>query len=262
VTAVAVADSWASLPFDHYAKLYVSDLRNDYGVQGGRSFLLDADVDGKVTKAETITANLKQLGTLEPGTLNIVGSYEPTTARNRLLILITIARDGRDTGGPKTSIARYAIQVFLKLGAITIYVFATSLFAAVLLLALPMAQMILMLIVGSGVLGRVLVGNIVSAVKRQASFLHIVAHSEQEAAGFVARIFEDQKSSRGNRTKFQIEIDGHVFVDQVRIKSRSAWPVRLLGVLARPYDLTGSRKGYVPVDRKTMGDEVIEMNTV
>jgi hypothetical protein len=81
-------------------------------------------------------------------------------------------------------------------------------FAAVALLALPMAQMILMLVVGSGIIGRVLVGNIVSAIKQQNSFLHVIANSEQEAAGFVARIFEDQKRP-GMRTKFQIEIDGH-----------------------------------------------------
>jgi hypothetical protein len=166
VTAVAVADSWASLPFDHYAKLYMSDLRNDYEVQGGRSFLLDPNVDEKATRAEIVTANLQQLGTLEPGNLKIVGSYESTLARNRLLVLVSVARDSQDDQGPTTSLLRYAIQVFLKLTAITIYVFATSIFASVTLLALPMAQMMLMLVVGSGILGRVLVGNMVSAIKQ------------------------------------------------------------------------------------------------
>jgi hypothetical protein len=116
-------------------------------------------------------ANLRQLGTLEPGNLYLVGSYEPTPARNRLLILVSVARDRSGGHGPQTSLLRYSIQVFLKLGALTIYVFATSMFAAVALLALPMAQMILMLVVGSGIIGRVLVGNIVSAIKQQNSFL-------------------------------------------------------------------------------------------
>ena len=275
VTAVAIADSWASLPFNHYAKLYVSDLRNDYEVQGGRSILLDSNVDEKTTKAEIVMANLRQLGTLEPGNVQIVGSYEPTPARNRLLVLISVARDSQDDQGPTTSLFRSGIQVFLKLGALTIYVFATSIFAAVTLLALPMAQMILMLVVGAGILGRVLVGNVAHTIKQQNSFIHVIADSEQEAAGFVARIFEDQKRP-GISTRFQIEIDGHVFVDQIRIKSRSPWPARILGVLARPYeltrvrrgalvrhsDLTRVRQGYAPLDRETMRDEELEMNPV
>lgn len=262
MTAVAVADSWASLPFDHFAKLYVSDLRNDYEVQGGRSFLSDPDDNGNATKAEIITANLRQLVTLEPGNLKIVGSFEPTPARNRLLILISVARDGPDRlGGPRTSLIRYATQIFFKLAAVTIYVFATSVFAAVVLLALPMAQMILMLLVGSGILGRVLVGNMVSAVKQQASFIHIIADSEQEAAGFVARIFEDQNRP-GIRTRFQIELDGHVFVDQVRVKSRSPLWVWMLGVLAPPYDLTSLVQGYAPLDRKLADVGALQIDSV
>ena len=275
MTVVAIADSWASLPFNHYAKLYVSDLRNDYEVQGGRSFLLDSNVDEKTTKAEIVNANLKQLGTLEPGNVKIVGSYDTTTACNRLLVLISVARDSQDDRGPTTSLFRSAIQVFLKLSALTIYVFATSIFAAVTLLALPMAQMILMLVVGAGILGRVLVGNIAHAIKQQNSVIHVIADSEQEAAGFVARVFEDQKRP-GIGTNFQIEIDGHVFVNQIRIKSRSPWPVRILGVLAKPYeltrvrrgalarhsDLTRVRHGYAPLDREVIRDEGLEMNPV
>jgi hypothetical protein len=49
--------AWASLPFDHYAKLYVSDLRTDYEVQRGRNILLGPGGDGDATKAVTVMAN-------------------------------------------------------------------------------------------------------------------------------------------------------------------------------------------------------------
>lgn len=125
-----------------------------------------------------------------------------------------------------------------------------------------------MLVVGSGVLGRVLVGNLAEEVRHQAGFVHVVVRNEDEAAAALGRLFEDQMrnaggeredGSRGKGTRFQIEIDGHVFVDGVRIKSRSKWPVRLLGVLARPYDVTRlrhkMRAGYKPLlEGRGMGE--------
>jgi hypothetical protein len=47
--------------------MYLSDLRNDYEVQRGRSILLGPSGDEHATKAATVMANLRQLGTLEPG---------------------------------------------------------------------------------------------------------------------------------------------------------------------------------------------------
>ena len=238
---MAIVDSWAQLPFDHYVRLYISDLQIDYTVDGG------------VTILGNTKENLLQLDTLKPGKLSIVGSAESTSARNTLLVNISIARDVNDKNGRVTHFWRYALQLFLKLGSVTIYVFATSIFAAVSLLALPMAQMVLMLIVGAGICTRTIVGNIVYSMMQQGSLLHIIVNSEEEANNVIAEAFRHQLDADED-TKFQIEVQGHVFVDAKRIKSRSVWRRRLLGALASPHDFTRSHGAeYVPVYSETAG---------
>ena len=234
-------DSWAQLPFDHCLRLYLSDIRVDYTVDGGVAVLGD------------MAENLGQLETLKPGKFSIVGSTESTVGRNSLLVNISIARDVNHKGGRVTPIWRYALQLFLKLGSVTIYVFATSIFAAVTLLALPMAQMVLMLIVGAGICARTMVGNIVYTMMQQGSLLHIIVNSADEASEVIAEVFRLQLDA-DEHPKFQIEVQGHVFVDAKRITSRSVWRRRLLGVLASPHDFARSHWAEdVPMYSETAG---------
>ena len=225
VTVVAIIDSWAQLPFDHYAKLYLSDLRNEYSLENGEHIL------------NNLEDNLRQLGTLKPGDLHIEGSHESTSARNTLLVIISIARDINSTGGRNTPFWRHGLQILLKLGTIIIYVFGTSIFAAVTLLALPMAQMVLIIVVGAGILARVITGNIASSILQQDSLFHVIASNEADAVEIVRQAFKEQ-SDLDAETKFQIEIEGHIFIGQVRVAKRSVWRRRFLGVLASPYDIT------------------------
>jgi hypothetical protein len=43
--------------------------------------------------------------------------------------------------------------------------------------------------------------------------------------------------------KPQVEIQGHIFVDRQRVVRRSVWPLRVLGIMARPFDLGGFYRG-------------------
>lgn len=98
-----------------------------------------------------------------------------------------------------------------------------------------MAEMILMLILGAGVLSRVMASKIVQAIDRQDSMIHIIAQNEGDADKIVTHAFKHQLSEE---TKFQIELDGHLFLETKRITRRSIWWRRILGVLASPYDFT------------------------
>ena len=152
-------------------------------------------------------------------------------------LYLSIARDVNSTGGRSTPFWRYGLQIILKLGSITIYVFGTSIFAAVTIPALPMAQMIIRIVVGAGILARAITRNIAHAILEQDSLLHIIASNETDAIEIISRAFKEQADLNAE-TKFQIEVDGQIFIDQVRIAERSVWRWRFLGVLASPYDIT------------------------
>jgi hypothetical protein len=167
------------------------------------------------------------------------------------MILISITRDGHE-GSPQTSGLCYGLQVFLNLGSITIFVFATSVFAAVTHLSLPMSQIILMLVVSSTIISRVLVRKIVDSINHQRKFLHIIVANKNEAGEVLAVIVEGQQGS-SDSPGYQIEIDGNIFIDGMRIKSRSTWIRRILGLMARPYDIRRGSGGYRAVSSENQG---------
>lgn len=249
MTVVTIVNNWATLPFNSHATVFLSDIHGDYQIQHQA---YNSEDNGR-SLADLISAsNLGQLKTLKRGQLRTIGSVTPISRDdNKLMILISIARDSHKDG-PRTSSWRYGLQIFLNLGSITIFVFATSIFAAVTLLALPMSQMILMIVVGTAVISRALVSKIVDTIQKQRNFLHIIVTTKKEASEVLAVIFNSQQGSDDSRP-YQIEIDGNIFIDGTRVASRSAWIRRILGLMARPYDIGKVRGGYRIVPSEDQG---------
>ena len=228
---MTIISNWATLPFNTYAKIFIADNNSKYQAQD-QTHLLD---DNRLALDDHITTpKVGQLKPLQLCTLREPDSRAPTTLQdNRLMVLISIARDSHKDG-PQTSNRRFALQIFPNLVSIIIFVFASSIFAAVTLLALPMAQMILVLVVGSAIISRALVRRIVLSIQKQRKFLCIIVTTEAEAEEVLAVVFSLQRSDAFTH---QIEINGNIFIDGVRITSRTSWTRRVLGLMAHPHDM-------------------------
>jgi hypothetical protein len=64
--------------------------------------------------------------------------------------------------------------------------------------------------------------------------IHIISRTKEEAYQAIAEIVT-LKSSDGSL--FQVEINGHVLINERRVASRSRLKVAVFGVLAEPYDI-------------------------
>ncbi|KAL8789305.1 MAG: hypothetical protein Q9213_001228 [Squamulea squamosa] len=81
---------------------------------------------------------------------------------------------------------------------------------------------------------------------RTEPLIHVIVNSTQEAQDVIARIlsldeYGTEDSEHPNETetrKLQVELNGHIFVKQRRVAHRCKWILWILGVLAKPYDLT------------------------
>jgi hypothetical protein len=164
------------------------------------------------------------------------GTHKPKSVGNTLLIIISIARDVKAPGGRTTSTFRYFNQVVSRFASLLVYAFGTAIFSSAALLAIPVAEMILVLVLGAGVLSRVIAKNMVRAIDQRNSMVHIVSKNEHDAEEVVRSVFMHQMDE--DSTKFQIEVDGHFFLDQRKVGRRSIWHRRILGLLAMPYNIT------------------------
>jgi len=98
-----------------------------------------------------------------------------------------------------------------------------------------MAQMILTLVVGAGILPRFLTSYLATMIRKKDGYIHVIAQSEDEAEAVVKRIFDDQANaiSHGDeQTRCLVEINGRIYASRMLVGKRSPWPRRLLGVLA------------------------------
>ena len=100
-----------------------------------------------------------------------------------------------------------------------------------------MSQMILMLVVGSGMLGRYLVGHMVESVRGAECYLHVIVRDRDGAEEVVRRVL-----AGGNGTeRWLVERDEEVFVGGVVVGRRVFSPRRVFGVLAKAPREVGSR---------------------
>lgn len=210
--------------------MFVSDIPYDVSIRNGDSIL-------SKLKNPDASANqvLHQLASLKAGIIKFHGSKQYTRPRNTILVMVSVANQGQDP-------YRSVLQLFSKCTSIATFITGTALFASVQLLALPVAVMTLTLILGAGVFGRAITGWIVSGVSKTEPLVPVVVNTTQEAQHVIARIlsldeYSTQETSGNEVRKIQVELGGHVFVNQRRVGRRSRWFLRILGVLAEPFDL-------------------------
>lgn len=125
-------------------------------------------------------------------------------------------------------------RVLSKSTSIAVFGTGTAMFASVTLLSLPIAVLVLTLNLLARFFGRAIAGWIVSRVSETEPMIHVISNTRQEAYRAVSEILS-LKLDDG--IPFQIEVHGNIFINQRRVAKRSSWLVRILGVIAEPYDL-------------------------
>lgn len=226
MTFTAIADSWARFPFKESWKLFVSDIPYDVSIRNGDSF------EPKLKNPDaSVHQVLHQLASLKAGTVMLHGSKQYTRPRNAVIVMVSVVNQGQNR-------IRSILRLVSKCVSIATFVTGTAIFASVHLLAMPVAAMSLTVIIGAGVFGRAITKWIVSNVSKTEPLIHEIVNTTQEAQDVIARILSiDGKVSGNQIRKVQVELGGHVFVDQRRVGHRSPWWLRTLGVLAKPFDL-------------------------
>lgn len=237
VTATAIFDSWAQTPFSENWKLLVSDVPYDVCIRNGD------DILPKINSSTAQVRHIKhQFGSLRAGNVTLYGSAVKTKSRNSLLVMVSVVTHGQNQ-------LRTLSRLFSKVVSIATFVTGTVLFASTLLLAAPVAVLVVTIILAVGILSRAITAWIVSGVSKTEPLLHVIVDSTEEAQNMVASILSvdaDRDDEGGESDKMehhrgiQVELNGHVFVNQKRVHTRTTldkWWVQLLGILAEPFDL-------------------------
>lgn len=222
VTLTAPTENLVQLPFIETYKFYVSSVAYNISISGGES-ITEFFTKGEAT--DNVAVGLCQLSTLKTANLTIHGSQQFTRPRNSVMIMVSVVGERRFGS---------FWRVLSKATSIAVFVTGTAMFASVTLLSLPIAVMVLTLDLLAGIFGRAIAGWIVSRVSETEPMIHIISSTRQEAYRAVSEILS-LKSDDG--TPFQIEVNGHVFINQRRMTKRSPWLVKILGVIAEPFDL-------------------------
>lgn len=228
VTFTAIAENWTQVPFKETWRLFVSDIPYDAIIHNGDSIITKLEKPYK-----SVTHVLRQLGSLRAGTVILRGSQQYTRPRNAVLIMVSVVKDSDALVGA-------LLRLFSKCASIATFVTGTAFFASVQLLAGPVAVMTLTLVLAAGVFSRAITGWIVQGVNKTEPMLHVIVNSTQEAQHVIARILsldEGVQVCEDEVRKIQVEIGGHVFVQQRRVAKRTPWYLRVFGVLAEPFDL-------------------------
>ncbi|RDW78263.1 hypothetical protein BP5796_06115 [Coleophoma crateriformis] len=231
ITFIAVIDNWSHLPFEKHWKFYISSIPYDVEVTGGEA--IDADFGQSQTEqlpaADMVGLALKQLSTVKPAAIRLTVSSLPTQHRSSILVMVSVAHDLQNL--PRW---RSGLQILAKCGSVIVFVFGTCIFSAVSLLAMPMVQMVVVLILAAGIGSRLIAKAIVAEITKTEPMVHVVTNDESQAFEAIAEIFRLQQKPDMN---FQVEVKGQIFVDGKRVGKRSQWHRRILGVLASTYDL-------------------------
>ena len=131
-------------------------------------------------------------------------------------------------------------RLISKTLSIATFVTGTAVFASITLLSLIMATVVVTLTLAAGFFGRAIAGWIVGRVSEAEPTIHIISGNEQEAYQASTEVL-CLKATDG--TPFQVEINGHIFINERRVASRSPFKVAMLGVLAESYDVAKAHQG-------------------
>lgn len=190
------------------------------------------------TNEDSVSRSLQRLGRLRAGRVLFRGSKVKTQAVNTVIIMVSVVAHDN----PLSSVKR----LFTKMSSIGVFVTGTAFFAAVQLLALPMAVMVLTFILSAGVFGRGFANWIVTRIDREEPLIHIIVKDTKEAHQVISRVLEldhqnppEESEEEGEKSGrlVQVEIGGHIFIKHRRVAHRSPWHVRMWGIMANPYDL-------------------------
>lgn len=219
VTFTTFLEDRAHRPFKKTYKLYVSSLPYEVEILGGQPI---TDYFSNSAASENA---LKQMKTLTPASMNFYGSSLSTRARNSVMVTVSIV--GQQRWEP-------IWQRLSKGLSVAVFVTGTAYFASVVLLSLIMSVVVLTLTLAAGIFGRAIASWIVSHVARTEPMIHIISRTKEEAYQAIAEIIS-LKSNDGS--PFQVEINGHILINERRVATRSWLKVAIFGVLAEPYDI-------------------------
>ncbi|KAI8265680.1 hypothetical protein K4K56_005051 [Colletotrichum sp. SAR 10_98] len=207
VTFVAIVDGYINIPFHEHWKVYIT--RQDVTLNGSDTaapeegnFLLDGFKD-KMMKESIKTAEPKW---------NAVDRHNYGSSRpsRQMLVVISVSQDDK-----RPPYWLSGLRLFFRAGGLTCYVFATSVFAAVTLLAMPMAQMVLMVIVGSGFFSRAVVQKMVKTMYQEKPVMHLIAADEQTADHMLTDIMQMKGDTARSSSSYVFEVDGKLWIQQV-----------------------------------------------
>ncbi|KAI8210187.1 hypothetical protein K4K52_012619 [Colletotrichum sp. SAR 10_76] len=207
VTFVAIVDGYINIPFHEHWKVYIT--RQDVTLNGSDTsapeegnFLLDGFKD-KMMKESIKTAEPKW---------NAVDRHNYGSSRpsRQMLVVISVSQDDK-----RPPYWLSGLRLFFRAGGLTCYVFATSVFAAVTLLAMPMAQMVLMVIVGSGFFSRAVVQKMVKTMYQEKPVMHLIAADEQTADRMLTDIMQMKGDTARSSSSYVFEVDGKLWIQQV-----------------------------------------------
>lgn len=215
----------------------------DVEILGGQSV---TDYFSHGTASEDALRQLKELKALKPAKINFLGSSLQTDARNSVMVMVSIV--GQRKWDP---IWQRLSRVF----SMAVFVTGTAFFASAALLSLIMAVVVLSLTLAAGIFGRAIASWIVSHVASTEPMIHIISNTEEEAYQAIAEILSLKST--------QVEINGHILINERRVATRSWIKVAMLGVLAEPYDIMKhyrknsiSLKPFLSPAKTTSRDEV------
>ncbi|KAI8299150.1 hypothetical protein K4K61_010911 [Colletotrichum sp. SAR11_59] len=206
VTFVAIVDGYINIPFHEHWKVYIT--RQDVTLNGSDTaapeegnFLLDGLKD-KMMKESIKTAEPKW---------NVVDRHNYGSSRpsRQMLVVISVSQDDK-----RPPYWLSGLRLFFRAGGLTCYVFATSVFAAVTLLAMPMAQMVLMVIVGSGFFSRAVVQKMVKTMYQEKPVMHLIAADEQTADRMLTDIMQMKGDTARSSSSYVFEVDGKLWIQQ------------------------------------------------
>jgi hypothetical protein len=142
-----------------------------------------------------------------------------------MLLVISFSTDDK-----RSPIWLKVLRLIIKAGDVTIYVLATSVFASVALVALPMAQMLLMVIMGSGVFSRAIASGLVTAAHEELPLIHLI--TEDEATGDYLMLKVMKMQSEDTSISYLLEMDGKLWSCPRYIGNTNPWARRLFGFFA------------------------------
>ena len=231
----SVAENWTQLPFAQQWRLFVSDVPYNVEIKDG-----DDIMEQLPANEDKVSRSLSRLSRLQAATVLIRGSRVQTRAVNTVMIMVSVVATEKPLGSLR--------RLMTKMSSIGVFVTGTAFFAAVQLLALPMAILVLTLILAAGVFGRGFANWIVTRIDQEEPLVHIIVKDTQEAHTVISKILEldsrgglvetdlAEEGRKGGRL-LQVEIGGHVFIRRRRVAHRSSWHVKTWGIMASPFDL-------------------------